>query len=265
MAYTFAYGGDPNNTNYRTSYSGNFLYTNWGGFPSGNGSSDGGAPVKIYSVGTDWSTGATYHAIVYAGVWTAGGTTFGSGGGGFQHRVGHDSGTLGAGRNTGNGGTMTDSADGDTVTGGICGWMTWATVSFAPAMVAATPGSTPGSITVTFTGNANNGGVGMDGWQLQYATNSGFSGATTIASSGTSNLVLANGTTYWFRSRGHNDVGWSAWSGAIAGTTRPAGGKRYTGSAFTDITAGRRWTGSSWVDLTTRKRWTGSAWVDITN
>jgi hypothetical protein len=41
-------------------------------------------------------------------------------------------------------------------------------------------------------------------------------------------------------------------------------GKRWTGSAFTDlITTRKRWTGGAWADLTIAKRWTGGAWVDL--
>lgn len=39
--------------------------------------------------------------------------------------------------------------------------------------------------------------------------------------------------------------------------------KRWTGSAFTDLTQLKRWNGSAWVDLTLLKKWNGSAWVDV--
>lgn len=39
--------------------------------------------------------------------------------------------------------------------------------------------------------------------------------------------------------------------------------KRWTGTAYADITTKKRWTGTAWTDLTTAKRWDGSAWVDI--
>lgn len=261
MAYTYAYGGDPNNTNYRTYYSNNFLYSTYGGFPAGNASSTGGNPVKIYGVGTDWSIGATYHVVNFAGVDLGGGSVISSGGGNFQHRVGHGSGELGAGRNTGNGATMTDSADGDTVTGGICGWFDWATVALAPTMIGASRNAN-GTVRVQFSGSGNTGGVGMTGWQLQYATNSSFSGATTIASSGTSDLSLAPGYTYWFRSRGSNDVGWSAWSGAIS-YFLAAGGKRYDGTTFQNTATARRFDGSNFINLATAKRFDGSTWVNL--
>ena len=41
-------------------------------------------------------------------------------------------------------------------------------------------------------------------------------------------------------------------------------GKRWTGSAYTDLaTTRKRWTGSTWTDITIAKRWSGSAWVDL--
>lgn len=39
--------------------------------------------------------------------------------------------------------------------------------------------------------------------------------------------------------------------------------KRWTGTAFIDLTTLKRWSGSAWVDITIAKRWDGSAWVDI--
>ena len=39
--------------------------------------------------------------------------------------------------------------------------------------------------------------------------------------------------------------------------------KRYTGSAFSEVSTRKRWNGSAWVNLTVGKRWNGSAWVDL--
>lgn len=39
--------------------------------------------------------------------------------------------------------------------------------------------------------------------------------------------------------------------------------KKYSGTAFADVSARKRWNGSAWVDLTVGKRWNGSAWVDL--
>ena len=39
--------------------------------------------------------------------------------------------------------------------------------------------------------------------------------------------------------------------------------KRYSGSAFSEVSTRKRWNGSAWVALTVGKRWNGSAWVDL--
>lgn len=39
--------------------------------------------------------------------------------------------------------------------------------------------------------------------------------------------------------------------------------KKYSGTAFTDVSTRKRWSGSAWIDLTVGKRWSGSAWVDL--
>ena len=39
--------------------------------------------------------------------------------------------------------------------------------------------------------------------------------------------------------------------------------KRYSGTAFADVSARKRYDGSKWVDLTVGKRYNGSTWVDL--
>ena len=39
--------------------------------------------------------------------------------------------------------------------------------------------------------------------------------------------------------------------------------KRYTGSAFSEISSRKRWNGSAWVTLSFGRRWNGAAWVDL--
>lgn len=63
-------------------------------------------------------------------------------------------------------------------------------------------------------------GAGSTTWELQYATNSSFTGATTLSSSGTNVLTgLTPGTTYYFRSRGRNVSGIGPWSATRSATT----------------------------------------------
>ncbi len=71
-----------------------------------------------------------------------------------------------------------------------------------------------------FSGN-DDGGSGIQEWQIQLATNSGFTtGVQTISSNGTSTISgLANHTQYWVRSRGRNGVGWGTYSTSDTTTT----------------------------------------------
>ena len=74
---------------------------------------------------------------------------------------------------------------------------------------------------------------------------------------------LDGGKTYRFRTRAVNSEGAGAWTES-ASTFIPAGGRRWTGSAWTPTATAKRWNGSSWVDISIAKRWNGSAWVDLT-
>jgi hypothetical protein len=68
------------------------------------------------------------------------------------------------------------------------------------------------SITGRFSSNGD-GGSAITRWELQYSKSSTFSGATTVASSGTSVLAgLTPNTTYYARARGVNAIGTGAWS-----------------------------------------------------
>jgi hypothetical protein len=73
---------------------------------------------------------------------------------------------------------------------------------------------------------------------------------------------LEGGKTYLFRVRGVNSEGNSPFT-TSGGILIPAGGKRWTGSAWVPTETAKRWTGSAWVDISTAKRWNGSAWVDL--
>lgn len=73
---------------------------------------------------------------------------------------------------------------------------------------------------------------------------------------------LDGGKTYRFRTRAVNSEGAGAWTES-ASTFIPAGGRRWTGSAWTPTATAKRWNGSSWVDISIAKRWNGSSWVDL--
>lgn len=220
MAHLYGFGGPVNNTNYRTYHANNFLYTDGYGMPTGNLDSTGNRPIRVYSVGVDWHTGATYAQLNYQGSGNVGSGVWGSSGGTFRMVVGHGTGTLGVGRNTNNGLQMTDSADGDTVQGGIVGSLSWGTAPAAPAMVSAVSGA-GGQVKVVFSGSGDTGGVPITGWVLAYADNAAFNSPTIVGSNGTSILQLTPGKTYWFKAAGRNDVvdalsRFGAWSAPIS-------------------------------------------------
>jgi len=79
---------------------------------------------------------------------------------------------------------------------------------------------TPTTARYRFSGNYDN-GSGITAWQAQVATNAAFTqGVQTVGSSGTTTFTgLTPATTYYFRSRGQNGVGWGPWSGAVSAMT----------------------------------------------
>lgn len=79
---------------------------------------------------------------------------------------------------------------------------------------------TPTSLRYRFSGNSANGST-ITGWQAQIATDAGFTtGVQTVSSGGTTIFTdLSPASTYYFRSRGANGVGWGAWSQVISGMT----------------------------------------------
>lgn len=74
----------------------------------------------------------------------------------------------------------------------------------------------------TITWKAPGVGPAPTGYELQHATNSSFTGATTLSGGwATSRTIsgLVPGTAYWFRVRANSGSGWGAWSSAITQTT----------------------------------------------
>lgn len=102
-------------------------------------------------------------------------------------------------------------------------------ITVVRATVPPAPGLAPASL-ITTTGmrtqfySNGDGGSAITGWQIQRAENAAFTvGLVTQASSGTDVWTgLTPATTYYFRARGSNSVGWSAWSNVISATTLPS-------------------------------------------
>ena len=88
------------------------------------------------------------------------------------------------------------------------------------------------SMRYVFSGTTD-GGSGITGWQIQYATDAAFTqNVSVISSNGNSVLTgLTPGTTYYVRSRGSNAVGWSAYSDVFSLMTL-SGGKIRRASAW---------------------------------
>ena len=103
-------------------------------------------------------------------------------------------------------------------------------------------------------------------YEVERTTNDGVTWSGTVNTMDGSRqytyTALDGGKSYAFRTRAVNADGNGAWTQSAL-TPIPAGGKRWTGSAWVPTETAKRWTGSAWVDVLTAKRWTGSAWVDL--
>lgn len=142
-------------------------------------------------------------------------------------------------------------------------WSSSASVVGIPSAPASISATRDGRTVTVIAGTAS--GSGVTSYSVQYSSNGGSSWSSAVAMSSQSYTytTLTAGQTYLFRVYATNSIGNSA-STTSDEVFVPAGGKRWTGSAWTASTIGRRWTGSAWVDLTTAKRWNGSAWTDLT-
>uniref|UniRef100_A0AAU7GYY6 Minor tail protein n=1 Tax=Streptomyces phage Scarif TaxID=3158858 RepID=A0AAU7GYY6_9CAUD len=69
------------------------------------------------------------------------------------------------------------------------------------------------SVDVAFTANGN-GGASISGYEIGYGTSPTTPSDTVAATSPKTVTGLTPGTTYYFRTRAKNSVGWSAWSAA---------------------------------------------------
>jgi titin len=176
---------------------------------------DDGSTVRFYVLCSDPAT--------YVGSYNWGGTVNGVGvGGTVTLNKGFGSRLLGAWgvgytQNVG----ISQSATGTSGLGGAAGpfWVTIyrATVPGAPIGRALDQiGAT--SIRYRFEGTTD-GGSPIREWQIGYGTSSG-SPQSTVGSNGTTVVGgLANHTTYYFWSRGRNDVGWGPWSNRLSAAT----------------------------------------------
>lgn len=125
------------------------------------------------------------------------------------------------------------------------------TVSVTTYDVPSAPG-TPTLGTETTTGvplswsvPTDNGGLAITGYQVQRATNSGFTtGLATSDITGTSATIgpLSSGTNYWFRVRAKNDAGYGAYSGVRSTATVPTAPTALNDTSETPTTFTLNWT-----------------------
>ncbi|MBX3309714.1 MAG: fibronectin type III domain-containing protein [Cryobacterium sp.] len=106
--------------------------------------------------------------------------------------------------------------------GGVSGNVSFSRIPKAPATpTGLTAGATtPSSVALSWSA-PDNMGAAITAYEVQYATNSGFTtGVGSQTFGGTSGTVtgLAAGPTYWFRVRAQNSMGWSGYSSSISAT-----------------------------------------------
>lgn len=136
----------------------------------------------------------------------------------------------------------------------------------APATI--TAARTGRNVAVT-AGNAT--GTGITGYYVQYSTNAGSTWSTAVAmtSQAYTYTSLAAALTYLFRVYAVAPTGNSGKT-VSSSVFIPAGGKRWTGSAWDYATTAKRYDPdnpaavSGWVDISIAKRWNGTSWVDLT-
>ena len=136
-------------------------------------------------------------------------------------------------------------------------------VPSAPSSIAAT---TPSALSSTISiGTSSNNGAGITAYYVQASPDNGTTWLSPQLMTNQSYTYngLTPGATYKFRSYAVNEMGSGAYA-TTGSTFVPAGGKRWTGTAWQPTATAKRWNGTAWVDLTTAKRWSGSAWVDLT-
>lgn len=119
----------------------------------------------------------------------------------------------------------------------------------------------PTSIDAAWTAPADNGGASITNYQVQVATDSGFSSVVKTVNAGASLSTtitdLTPGIEYWVRVRATNSVGYGNYSSSASEETL-AGGRVWDGSAWRNCKVWT-WDGSQWR-LCRVRTWDGSAW-----
>lgn len=255
--------GVPSTTSGWQNYPNGWVYTNGIAMPTPRVDWYGNRPIRIHSFGDYYVTGAGsymrlnyFNNLVDAGgimvVNTIGGT--------FQWEAhqGNISNQMFFGRDRGAGRQVRSINDGFTWDGTLAGSFWWDEVPTEPPVTLIAVNR---SLQVHVFAPGSDGGTGIDQYAVQIEKDGGgwydtrYGGSTQY-----DNLAPGN---YRARAWCHNAVGYS--QPYVTGyVTIKAGGKRWDGASWMDLTTRKRWDGAGWVDLSIMKRWNGSAWVDLT-
>lgn len=150
------------------------------------------------------------------------------------------------------------------------GWSDWSysgvyTVPNLPSAPSSIAATTPSALSSTISiGTAANGGSAITAYYVQASPDDGvtWQSAQLMTNQSYTYTGLTPGATYKFRAYAVNEMGSGPFV-TTGSTFVPAGGKRWTGTAWQPTQTAKRWTGTQWVDLTIAKRWSGTAWVDL--
>lgn len=132
-----------------------------------------------------------------------------------------------------------------------------------PAISAAAPVGRNVAVTVSVPGGYDEGGSSVQTLEVVASLDGGAYGSLTTGGWGARTYSNLAPGSWKFAARAKNAYGYSGYAYSAAVVVR-AGGKRWTGSAFTPTTIAKRATSpTTWTDLTIARRYDGSKWVDL--
>jgi len=246
----YSWGGSVNTTAMFAGAPTAFIFYDGIGMPTTRQAANGNRPIRINSVAAGYVTNG-YADVDYSSVQTQGGTVFGNSGGTFRFRCVRTSGTMNVGRNS-NGGGSTFFSDGGSQSGILVGSLDYHEVPSAAQSPAVTPGSAAGSANLSWAAPASNGDSAITGYDIDWATNAGFTTGTGTKSVGavTSDTVtgLTPGLTYFFRVKAKNSVSTAAGTTAVvSGTVSALLGTVPGAPTALALTAGPGRIGATWT------------------
>lgn len=254
--------GVPSTTSGWQNYPNGWVYTAGIAMPTPRLDYYGNRPIRIHSFGDGYLTGAgSFFRLNYFGnlVEPGGVMIVNTIGGSFQWEghQGNVSNQMFFGRDIGAGRTVTSVNDGFVWAGTLAGSFYWDQVPTQPGMSVAINGR---NATVTITAPSDNGGTGVDQYVVQYSKDGGAWTGTRYG--GTTTYTNLEPGSYRFRTWCHNAVGYSQVRDSGSYTIR-SGGKRWTGTAWVELSRLNRRTSTAWADLSIGRKRSASAWTDL--